>query len=181
MNTIGLPIPTKQNEKRRALLPKDLINTKNKKFIFIEKGYGEILGVPDSVYRDAGVNIVSKREALKSDIVCDPKIGDAQYLSKLKNQTIFGWIHAVQNKEITDVLINNHLTAIAWEDMFEGPRHVFWRNNEIAGEAAILHAYLEYGEFPRNTKVAVIGRGNVAKGAIKVLTGLWAQVVIYDK
>src|SRR5690606_34896046 len=40
---------------------------------------------------------------------------------------------------------------------------------------------LEYGEFPRNTNVAVIGRGNVAKGAIKVLTGLGAQVVIYDK
>jgi len=39
------------------------------------------------------------------------------------------------------------IDSFAWEDMYEGGRHVFWRNNEIAGEAAIMHAYLNFGLF----------------------------------
>ena len=118
---------------------------------------------------------------LKQDIICDPKIGDAEYLNTLQNQVIFGWVHAVQNRDITDVILQQKLTAIAWEDMFEGGRHLFWRNNEIAGEAALCHAYLLHGIFPYNTKVAVIGRGNVARGALRTLNFMGADVVVYDR
>ena len=67
------------------------------------------------------------------------------------------------------------------EDMYENGRHSFWRNNEIAGEAAIMHAYMCYGKFPYNTKVAVIGRGNVARGAIKTLDYMGATVICYNR
>lgn len=181
MKTLGFPISDKLNEKRRALIPSHIEKIKNPENIYIEKGYGQVLGYCDEDYLSYGVNIVDRELVLKQDIICDPKIGDAKYLNKLFNQTIFGWVHAVQNKNITDRLINNKLTAIAWEDMFQKGRHVFWRNNEIAGEAAIVHAYTLHGLFPYNTKVALLGRGNIARGALKILTMMGADITVYDR
>ena len=181
MKTIGFPISTKEHENRRAISPKSLINIVNKQNIYIEKGYGDVLGYSDDEYIAAGANVVSRDEVLKQDIICDPKIGDADYLSDLKNQTIFGWVHAVQNRDITDKLINSNLTVYAWEDMYKMNRHTFWRNNEIAGEAAVMHAYLLHGIFPYNTKVAVLGRGNSARGAVKTLNYMGADITVYDR
>lgn len=181
MKTIGFPISHKENEKRRAIIPRDLALIKNCDYIYIEKGYGDVLGYSDADYQQYGVHISTREEVLKQDIICDPKIGDAEYLNTLHNQLIFGWVHAVQNRDITDVILQQKLTAIAWEDMFEGGRHLFWRNNEIAGEAALCHAYLLHGIFPYNTKVAVIGRGNVARGALRTLNFMGADVVVYDR
>lgn len=181
MKTIGFPISTKENESRRAITPVSLSNIKHKEQIYIETGYGDVLGYNDDEYRALGANIVSKEEVLKQDIICDPKIGDADYLDSLNNQTIFGWIHAVQNRDITDKLINGKITAYAWEDMYHLNRHTFWRNNEIAGEAAVMHAYLLHGIFPYNTKVAVLGRGNSARGAVKTLNYMGADITVYDR
>ena len=181
MKTLGFPISDKLNENRRALIPAHIKKIKNPIKIYIEKGYGEVLGYSDEEYLSFGVNVVNRELVLKQDIICDPKIGDATYLDQLYGQTIFGWVHAVQNKDITDKLISKSLTAIAWEDMFEQGRHVFWRNNEIAGEAAIIHAYTLHGLFPYNTKVALLGRGNIARGALKILTMMGAEVTVYDR
>ena len=159
----------------------DIANVQYKEQIFIERGYGDALGLSDEDYIRAGVHVVSREEVLKKDVICDPKIGDADYLSSLDEQTIFGWIHAVQNQDITDRILSSKLTAFAWEDMFEDGRHSFWRNNEIAGEAAVFHAYMCHGVFPYHTRAAVLGRGNVARGAIKTLNYLGAEVVQYDK
>lgn len=63
----------------------------------------------------------------------------------------------------------------------EDGRHLFWRNNEIAGEAAIAHAYIFHGVFPYSTKVAVLGRGNTARGAIRALYSIGADVRQYDR
>jgi N5-(carboxyethyl)ornithine synthase len=182
MKTVGLLISTKENEKRRALLPKHLPFIKHRNKLFFETGYGEFFGHSDAEYIAAGANIVSKQEALSQDIICDPKIGDATYLSELKRgQTIFGWIHAVQNRSITDRIISKEITAIAWEDMFADNRHVFWRSNELAGEAAIMHAFTLYGKSVYECKVALIGRGNVSRGAYRILSCLGASINVYDR
>ena len=181
MRTIGFPISFKENENRRALIPSDLNKIKNVSFMFFEKGYGDVLGYSDDDYLMMGANIVSRDEVLKKNIICDPKIGDADYLDILNNQIVFGWIHAVQNKSIVDIMIQNKLTGYAWEDMYEKGRHSFWMNNEIAGEAAVFHAYLCHGVFPYKTKVAVLGRGNTARGAIKALNYMGAEIVNYDR
>ena len=181
MKTVGLPISHKENEKRRALIPSDIIRIKHPEYIFIEKGYGDVLGYCDEDYLRFGVQVASREEILRKDIICDPKIGDAEYLEFLHDQIIFGWIHAVQNRDITDKIIAGRLTAYAWEDMYEDGRHSFWRNNEIAGEAAVFHAYMCHGIFPYNTKAAVLGRGNIARGAIKTLNYMGADVVQYDR
>ena len=95
----------KENEKRRALLPKDLNQIRHRKNLFFEKGYGEVLGISDAEYLEAGANVCAREEALTKDIIVDPKVGDAEYLWQLKKQTVFGWLHAVQNRHITDALV----------------------------------------------------------------------------
>lgn len=181
MKTVGFPISHKENENRRAIVPAHLANISHPELLYFEKGYGKVLGIEDDEYAEYGSRIVSHEETLKQSVICDPKIGDADYLSKLKNQTIFGWVHATQNREITDKLLDGGLTAYAWEKMFRKGRHVFWRNNELAGEAAVMHAFQCYGRMPYETKVAVIGRGNTARGAIKVLNMLGADIRQYDR
>ncbi len=181
MNTIGFPISRKENENRRALLPCDVARVEHPECLVFERQYGDVLGFSDDDYLAVGAKIASRDEVLRQPVICDPKIGDADYLDALKGQTIFGWVHAVLNRDITDKLITNKLTAYAWEDMYAKGRHVFWRNNEIAGEAAVFHAYMCHGVFPYSTKVAVLGRGNVARGAIKTLNYMGADVMVYDR
>lgn len=182
MKTIGFVIGHKENESRRAFLPTEAKYIDHPEMIFIETGYGEIYGCTDEDYRDAGCNVVSREEAFECDIICDPKIGDAEYLENLKNgQTIFGWVHAVQNRDITDKIINAGLSAYTWEDMFADGRHTFFRNNELAGEAAIMDAFRCYGKMPYGLDVAVVGNGNTARGAIKILTMLGANITCYSR
>ncbi|NLM77257.1 MAG: N(5)-(carboxyethyl)ornithine synthase [Ruminococcaceae bacterium] len=182
MPTIGFVTSKKENEKRRAILPDALQGLRNPGSVVIEHGYGEDLNISDQAYLDKGARIASREECLKQDVVCDPKIGDAEFLGDLtENQTIFGWVHAERDPERTTLLLERGLTAVAWEDMYQNGRHVFWRNNELAGEAAVLHALTLFGKLPYNCKVAIIGRGNTGRGAFRILTSLGAEVTVYNR
>lgn len=180
MKTVGLVISHKNNEKRRALLPEDLAKIKHLDHLFFEKGYGQSIGLEDSDYH--GANFVSRQEALNCDVIVDVKLGDADYLDDIKEGKILcGWAHAVQNLNFTTTSVHKKHTVIAWENIFKDGRYIFYRNREIAGEAAILQG-LRYSEkMPYETKVAVIGNGQVAKGALRVLHGLGAEVDVYSK
>lgn len=181
MKTIGFPISHKENERRRAILPREVSKSNFSDRFYFEKGYGKVLGISDLDYQEAGAHIVNRTEVLSQDIICDPKIGDGDYLTDLKPGTIiFGWVHATQNRDITDKCIESKLTAYAWEKMFYKGRHIFWKNNELAGEAAILNAFQCYGMLPWKLNVAVLGKGNTAKGAVKALNMLGAEVTQYD-
>lgn len=182
MKTVGFPISHKENENRRAIVCEDISKIICPENLYIETGFGEVLGISDEEYASMGCHICSHEEVLKQDIICDPKIGDADYLEELgEGQTIFGWVHATQNRDITDKIINGKITAYAWENMFEKDRHVFWFNNELAGEAAVIHAFQCYGRLPYGLRVAVLGNGNTARGAVRVLNMLGADVMQYNR
>ena len=137
MKTIGFPISHKENENRRALLPEHIINIEHPECLWFETGYGKILQIEDDEFVKCGAHVCSREEALTKDIICDPKVGDAEYLEQMnEGQTIFGWVHATQNYDITEKIVQHGLSAYAWESMYEKGRHIFWRNNELAGEAA---------------------------------------------
>ncbi|WP_308604893.1 N(5)-(carboxyethyl)ornithine synthase [uncultured Fibrobacter sp.] len=179
---MGFPISHKENENRRAIVPEHIKMLQYPEQVYIERGYGEVLGATDDDYKNQGCRVVSREEVLAQSVICDPKIGDAEYLEHLHaGQSIFGWVHATQNRDITDKIIRHKLTAYAWENMHYNGRHIFWRNNELAGEAAVMHAFQCYGRMPYETKVAVLGRGNTARGAVKVLNMLGADVMQYDR
>ena len=181
MKKIGFICSSKENEKRRALVFDDIKKIRNRSYLYFEKNYFKDFNISDDKLLELGVNVLSKEDVLKCDIICDPKIGDALYLDKLNNQTIFGWIHATQNKEITDILIKQKLSCYAWEKMFENNVHTFYRNNQIAGIASVLHAIICYGKLPTNLNVAILGSGNTSTGAKEILEKLGARVRVFKR
>ena len=182
IKSIGFPITDKENERRRAILPADLALVEGEGEFVVQAGYGADLGAPDADYAAAGARIGSLEDALACDLVVDPKVGDAGYLGSLpEGAAVFGWVHATQNRGITDALLAAGATAFAWEKMYDRGRHVFWRNNELAGEAAVMHAFQCLGMMPYEARVAVVGRGNTARGAMRALSMLGADVRCYDR
>lgn len=182
MKTMGLLISHKNQEKRRALIPGDLANIKNISQLYFEEGYGEAIGFADAEYQTAGANIVPRAQVLACDILVDVKLGDADYLDQLPPQRMpIGWAHAVQNVDFTENMLQKEHTVLAWEELLEKGRYIFYRNREIAGEAAIMHAYLYLGKMPYETKVAILGNGHSAKGAMRILHSLGAPVDVYGR
>lgn len=180
MRTVGFVISHKNNEKRRGLLPEDLKNIKNLDYIYMEKGYGESIGLKDSDYE--GVKFVSREEVLNCDVIVDVKLGDADYLNEIDdNKVLCGWAHAVQNIDFTTTCIKKKFSVIAWENIFKNGRYIFYRNREVAGEAAIIQGIRYAEKCPYELKVAIIGNGQTAKGALRILHGLGADVDVYGR
>lgn len=182
MKTMGFCISHKSNEQRRAILPEDLARVRNVQQCYFECGYGLQLGISDEEYIKAGAHVVSRNEVLDCDIITDVKLGDAEYLQSVaKGKILFGWAHAVQGLDFTTQVLENEHTVVAWEEIYEKGRYIFYRNREIAGEAAVIQAYRYCGKMPYDTKVAILGNGQTAKGAMRVLHGLGAQVDVYGR
>ncbi|HOJ45424.1 MAG TPA: N(5)-(carboxyethyl)ornithine synthase [Bacilli bacterium] len=182
MKTIGFVISKKNNEHRRALLPDDVKKIRNSSMLYFEQGYGEVCGFNDQDYIVAGANIVAREQVLKCEVIVDVKLGDADYLDYLNApKLLVGWSHAAQNIAFTNKIISAKHSVLAWESLYEDNRYVFYKNREIAGEAAVLHGFRFSKKMPYDTRVAIIGNGQVAKGAMRVLNGLGAYVDVYDK
>ena len=183
MRTIGFVISHKDGEQRRGIIPEDIAkNVKNTGNIVIENGYGMTLGISDEEYKAVGCKVASREDTLCCDIIADVKLGDADYLEDIKGSKIlFGWAHAVQNVKFTDEVLKKNHTVVAWEEIYEDGRYIFYRNREVAGEAAVLHAFRYSGKMPYDSNVAILGNGKTAKGALRVLHGLGANVDVYDR
>ncbi|MDO4779078.1 MAG: N(5)-(carboxyethyl)ornithine synthase [Tissierellia bacterium] len=178
MKTVGLLISHKNGEKRRALLPSDIKKIKNPGNLYFEKGYAASLNIEDREYQELGCNMVSREEALKKDILIDVKLGDADYIESLeKGKILFGWAHAVQSLDFTTAVLKGKHTVFAWEDLYEDGRYIFYKNREIAGEAAILHAIPMMGFMPYEARFAILGNGKTSKGVQRILYGLGAKEV----
>ena len=182
MKTMGFVISHKNGERRRALLPEHIKSIHYPENLYFERGYGESVGIEDREYEECGCQCVSRDEALRCDIIADVKLGDADYLSDIESgKILFGWAHAVQGINFTNMVLKNNHTVVAWEEIYEDGRYIFYRNREVAGEAAIMHAFMYSGKMPYDAKVAIIGNGQTAKGALRILHGLGASVDVYGR
>lgn len=182
MYSMGLLISHKSGEKRRAILPNEVRGLANANQMYFEEGYGATVGVADAEYINAGAHVVPREETLKCDIITDVKLGDADYLDALDDgKILLGWAHAAQGINFTNTCMRKKFTVIAWEEIFENGRYIFYRNREIAGEAGVMQAFLHCGRMPYDSKVAIIGNGQTAKGALRVLHGLGASVDVYPR
>ena len=182
MNSVGFLISHKNNEKRRALMPDELEQILHRDHLVFENGYGNSLGFSDEEYAQKGVRFAPREEVLKADVLVDVKLGDADYLDQIRPETVLcGWAHSVQNLDFTSKVLRAKHTVVAWENIYEYGRYIFYRNREVAGEAAVLQAFRYCGKMPYDTKVAIIGNGQTAKGAMRVLTALGAQVDVFGR
>jgi N5-(carboxyethyl)ornithine synthase len=90
---------------------------------------------------------------------------------------IFGWLHLRENDDVTKGLCKKKATAIAWEEMFKNGKNVFYRNGLLTGQVGIINAITHSGKMPYDCNIAMIGRGRVAKGAIKQLQNMGAEKI----
>jgi len=182
MRKIGYLISHKNNERRRALLPCDLADVEHRAHLVVESGYGEALGFSDMDYRVADVSVAERKAVLGCDVLVDVKLGDADYLHEIAHgKTLVGWAHIVQKTDFAKAVADGKHTVIAWENLVEKGRYIFYRNRELAGETAILHAFTHYGRMPCDCRVAIVGNGKTARGAYRVLCGLGATVDVFPR
>ncbi len=193
--TIGVVgTSTKENEKRVPIYPDHflLIEKSIRKRMYLEEGYGKRFNVNDDVLKDLFAGVLSREELFKQCkiiLIAKPTIEDAGFFQK--GQIIWGWIHCVQGKAITDVALEKKMTYITWESMniLEKDKirqvHIFQKNNEIAGYAGVLHSLQLQGitgQYGKKRKAAIIGSGSVARGAACALKEMGInEITIFTK
>jgi alanine dehydrogenase len=179
-----LATSSKEHELRLPIHPHhlDRIDADLRARIFLEKGYGERYGVSQEHLATQVAGIRSREEIIEtSDIVLLPKPTLEDVASLRNGQVLWGWPHAVQDPELTQICIDKRLTLLAWEAMNHWTPsggfvvHVFHLNNELAGYCSVLHAMTligTTGHYGRPLTAAVIGFGNTARGAVTALKSL---------
>lgn len=136
-------------------------------------------GLDDEYFISEAGGVASRHELLAdfgSVIIAKPVLEDL--LEIKEGGFIWGYPHCAQQKEITQTAIDRKLTLIAFEDMFvwspEGlmGRHTFYKNNEMAGYCAVIHALQLKGidgHYGNQRKVIIFSFGAVSRGAIYAL------------
>lgn len=165
METIGFVSSQMPEESRIAIVPKDLKNLKHPEMIYIQEQYGKHLGITDRQYREVGVNVVTRHQALEQSVLCLPKPWSDDVDLFKDGQTIMGWLYLSEKKMIARAVLEKKMTAISWENMY-GPdkSYVFVKNRWYAGYIATSQALPFAYASPQRLKIGVLGRGRVAEG-----------------
>lgn len=171
----------KEDERRLPIHPEHLKRLpKNiRKQLIFEKGYGAPFHISDDEICDLVGGIATRREIL-SDIgdviIAKPILADLEEVKE--GGIVWGYPHCAQQKEITQIAIDKKLTLIAFEDMYmwhsngQKGRHTFYKNNEMAGYSAVIHALQLKGidgHYGNQRKVLIFSFGAVSRGAIYAL------------
>jgi alanine dehydrogenase len=179
-----LATSSKENEFRLPIHPQhfDRIDADLRARIVLERGYGERYGVSQKHLATQVAGIRSREEIIAtSDVLLLPKPTLDDMASLRDGQVLWGWPHAVQDPQLTQICIDKRLTLLAWEAMNHWTPsggfvvHVFHINNELAGYCSVLHAMTlvgSTGHYGRHLTAVVIGFGNAARGAITALNAL---------
>ncbi|MEX2942235.1 hypothetical protein [Serratia fonticola] len=191
MNKIGVFSTSKKKfENRIPFHPSlfHLIPDSIKKNMYFESGYGKRFGINDEFFSIEFGGVLSRDEIFyHTDIwvLPKPEVEDFKHFSPGK--VLWGWPHCVQGVDIASAAIKAKMTIVAWEAMYSGNdnTHVFYRNNELAGYAAIQHMMMltgKSGYFGKNLKAAVLGFGATGRGAVNSLKSLGVKdITIYSR
>jgi len=166
--------------------------------VLIQSGAGEGSGFADSEYTDAGAQIL--RTALdvfsQADLLVKVKEPQPREYDMLReNQILYTYLHLASNEQLTRLLIERNITALAYEtvELANSTLPLLTPMSEVAGRMAIQVAahYLEkakggrgklLGGVPgvRPAMVTIIGGGTVGINAAKIALGMGANVLIID-
>ncbi len=172
----------KPDERRLPIHPLhfDRIDADIRARIFLESGYGEPFGISDEHLAARVAGIRTRAELIADcDVILLPKPQAEDLLEFRPGQTLWGWPHCVQDRELTQIAVDRTLTLIAFEAMNHWTSdgwfnlHVFHKNNELAGYCSVLHALQligSTGDYGRRLRAAVIGFGATARGAVTALS-----------
>ena len=171
----------KEDERRLPIHPEHLsrIPQALRRRLIFEEGYGTPLGIADSEIAALTGGMRSRHDLLAdigTVIINKPVLADLQELRE--GGTLWGYVHCVQQREFTQAAIDRKQTLIAFEDMYVWSpaghigRHTFYKNNEMAGYCAVIHALQLKGidgHYGNQRKTVIFGFGAVSRGAIYAL------------
>ncbi len=195
---IGIPKELLNNENRVALTPSGVFTlTQADHIVSIETEAGLGSGFTDEEYADMGATIVkTSKEAWANDMVMkvkEPIKSEYDFLEE--GQIIFTYFHLASQPELTKVLIEKKVIAIAYETVQLPDRSLplLTPMSEVAGYMAtqIGAQYLEKPSGGKGVllagisgvkrgKVTIIGGGVVGSNAAKIAVGLGAHVTLFD-
>lgn len=171
----------KTDERRYPIHPEHLLRIPlhlRQRLVF-EEGYGKAFNVSDEEI-SALTGGVASRHSLLADlgvvIIAKPVLEDLEELKE--GGVLWGYVHCVQQTQITQAALDRKQTLIAFEDMFvwspsgQVGRHTFYKNNEMAGYCAVIHALQLKGidgHYGNQRKVIIFSFGAVSRGAIYAL------------
>lgn len=195
---IGLPKEIKDNESRVGMTPGTVSAlTRRGHRVLVETGAGEGSSLADRDYQAVGADIVDHAEkAWAAQLVIkvkEPVPSEYQYLRE--DLTLFTYLHLASNKALTDALLTNGTTGIAYETVQtdDGKLPLLVPMSEVAGRMAtqVGATYLQKpnggrgvlmsgvpGVAPAN--VAILGAGIVGTNAARVAVGMGAHVTVLD-
>ncbi|MEQ8206029.1 MAG: N(5)-(carboxyethyl)ornithine synthase [Woeseia sp.] len=171
----------KEGEQRVPIHPDHLprIPEQYRRQLIFEEGYGAPFDITDSELASESGGIASRHSILTelgNVILTKPVLSDLEDLRE--GGILWGYPHCAQQRAITQAAVDRKQTLIAFEDMFvwspsgQIGRHTFYKNNEMAGYCAILHALRLKGidgHYGNQRKTIIFGFGAVSRGAIYAL------------
>ncbi|WP_394181802.1 N(5)-(carboxyethyl)ornithine synthase [Marinomonas posidonica] len=171
----------KTDERRYPIHPEHLARIPKylRHRLIFEEGYGAAFNVSDDEIAAQTGGIATRHEILAdigAVIITKPVLADLEELRE--GGILWGYVHCVQQREITQAALDRKLTLIAFEDMFvwsstgQVGRHTFYKNNEMAGYCAVIHALQLKGidgHYGNQRKVVIFSFGAVSRGAIYAL------------
>ncbi len=170
-------------EIRPILLPREVGRLADEGHrVFVEKGLGKGVFIPDSDYESHGAKVIAgRRELFRKPIVVKLKPPLPQEFKLLRNNLLFCMLHAEQNPQYVRMLKKAEAQAIAMELIRNRAGERLISCCEMAGEQGMLMAFHLAKKSPAECNVLMLGYGSVATGALKVAFSLGAKVKMLRK
>ncbi len=197
--TVGIPKEVKADEFRVGATPENVaLLVEDGHIVVVESSAGDGSGFSDDEYLTVGAKLVDSAElvySLSSLIVKVKEPQPSEYKFLNKTHTLFCYLHLTPLKELTSVLVERKVCAIAYETVaVENELPLLKPMSEIAGKMAPnIGAYhlSRYqggsgiliggvmGVAPAN--VLVLGAGNAGFNAAKIANGMGASVTVLNR
>ncbi|UCG34759.1 MAG: hypothetical protein JSW17_04500 [Candidatus Omnitrophota bacterium] len=169
-------------EKRVILRPDELKEIARSHNVYVERGAGSGIGIPDSAYEEIGAKIGDTKEVYAQDFVIRLKEPKEEELALMKpGSFIMSMMHLPGNPALRGLLKKYELIAIAMEGIKDpfGKRKIEALHQ--AGYLGMEKGFELWGGDPSRCLVKIMGYGNVACGAIQCAARKFARVIILHK
>ena len=196
---IGIPKEIKTLEGRVAMIPAaagELVNHGHE--VFVQQGAGLLSGYADADYTAVGAGLVPSAKDLyaAAELVIKVKEPIEPEFELLRSDhLLFCYLHLAALPELTAVLQDKALTAVAWETVAEGGRlPLLAPMSDVAGRLAVQVAtqHLQHlnggsgvllGGLPaaERAHVVILGSGSVGANAAVVAAALGARVTVFSR
>ncbi|SFF64868.1 L-alanine dehydrogenase [Halobacillus alkaliphilus] len=195
---IGIPREIKNNENRVAITPSGVVNLIHAGHkVRVETHAGTGSNFTDEEYRDAGAEIVETASDIWANSEMVMKVKEplpSEYGYFRKGLVLFTYLHLAAEPELTKALVENEVTAIAYETVaVDHKLPLLTPMSEVAGRMAtqVGAQFLEKSFGGKGIllsgvpgvsrgKVVIIGGGIVGTNAAKMAIGMGAHVTIVD-